>query len=174
MNEQDSMDLISKIAFIVEQFQRNCNDVTQNVSNFAAKTPGMVREEVQKQLNLISDEAAQQVHNGLNRPVATYEKYLSDSASRVQAASDSLAGRMERVEALLKFLIWKVAAVVVAILALATGGAIWISQYYINEIRDNQISADLLKAYNQADVTLCDGRLCAKVNKKYVPVELRR
>jgi hypothetical protein len=41
-------------------------------------------------------------------------------------------------------------------------------------IRDNQISADLLKVYNQADVVPCDGRLCAKVGKKYVPVDLRR
>jgi hypothetical protein len=57
------------------------------------------------------------------------------------------------------------------------GGAIWLSMYYTvyyaGIIRDNQISADLLKAYNQADVMLCDGRLCAKIGKKYLPVEPR-
>jgi antitoxin (DNA-binding transcriptional repressor) of toxin-antitoxin stability system len=37
--------------------------------------------------------------------------------------------------------------------------------HYASVIRDNQLSAELLRAYNGADVTLCDhGRLCANVD----------
>lgn len=47
-----------------------------------------------------------------------------------------------------------------------TVGGGWLSKHYYEEIRRNQLSADLLKAYNAADVTLCEGRLCANVDVK--------
>lgn len=50
------------------------------------------------------------------------------------------------------------------------------------EVERNRIEAALLRAYNEADVTLCDGRLCANVDerakrhgdrKQYRPVQPR-
>ena len=35
-----------------------------------------------------------------------------------------------------------------------------------DEVRRYQLSAELLKAYDAADVTLCDGKLCANVDPK--------
>ncbi|OWF62164.1 relaxation protein, partial [Xanthomonas vasicola pv. vasculorum] len=34
------------------------------------------------------------------------------------------------------------------------------------QIKDNQLRAELLRAYNAADVTLCNGQLCANVETK--------
>jgi hypothetical protein len=113
------------------------------------------------------------VARGLGQPLADCEQRLGKAADGARDATQVLAGAFQRVESLHRHLIWKVSAVVLAALALVLGGAIWLSGYYAGVIRDNQISAELLKAYNAADVTLCDGRLCARVGKKYVPVEPR-
>nr|MDO6953614.1 relaxation protein [Xanthomonas vasicola] len=38
--------------------------------------------------------------------------------------------------------------------------------HYRQQIKDNQLRAELLRAYNAADVTLCNGQLCANVETK--------
>jgi hypothetical protein len=38
--------------------------------------------------------------------------------------------------------------------------------HYADVIKQNQMSADLVTLYNHADVTICDGRLCANVDPK--------
>jgi hypothetical protein len=45
-------------------------------------------------------------------------------------------------------------------------GGIWLASHYYNVIRENQIDAALMQAYNRADVSLCQGRLCANVDAK--------
>jgi len=52
-----------------------------------------------------------------------------------------------------------------SVLLLLLGGG-WLLWQYRADIDHNRISAELLRAYNQADVTLCDGRLCANVDEK--------
>ncbi len=49
----------------------------------------------------------------------------------------------------------------VALLCGAVAGA-W---YFKGEIEQNQLQANLLRAYNQADVNLCGGQLCVRVDK---------
>jgi hypothetical protein len=165
--------LVQKMAIVIEQFQRNCQDLTQNMSQFAAKTPGVVRQSLQQQLESVTDEIATSVTRGLGQSLADCEQRLGKAADGARNATQVLTDAFGRVETQHRHLIWKVSAVVLAALALVLGGAIWLSVHYAEVIGDNQISADLLKAYNQADVTLCGDRLCAKVGKKYVPVELR-
>jgi hypothetical protein len=73
-------------------------------------------------------------------------------------------------------------ALALALALLLVGGA-WLSLHYTRVIRDNQLSAELLKAYNGADVILCgNGKLCANVdtrgarygdNRQYLPVRSR-
>lgn len=84
-----------------------------------------------------------------------------------EEASVKLAEQMEHARALHRALLWKVAGItggsVIALLA----GAIWLSSHYMAVIRQNQVSADLMRAFNAADVVLCgEGRLCASVNPK--------
>lgn len=64
----------------------------------------------------------------------------------------------------------------------ALGAGAWLSNHYYDEIRRNQISVELLRAYDAADVTLCGGKLCANVDmsakgvgnkRQYKPVRAR-
>ncbi|MGO4779888.1 relaxation protein, partial [Lysobacter sp. 2RAB21] len=103
------------------------------------------------------------VRDGIEQPVAAYEQRLHEAGGLLQSGSQALAMQLQRMERLHKQLVWKVAGITLGSLVLLLSGGAWLSKHYYDEIRRNQISADLLKAYNQADVTLCGGRLCAKL-----------
>lgn len=98
-------------------------------------------------------------------------------------ASHALAAQLHAARALYRHLLWKVVGVCLASLALVVLGGGWLSRHYYEEIRRHQVSAQLLQAYDAADVTLCDGRLCANIDPKgdrfgeddqYRPVRDRR
>jgi hypothetical protein len=69
-------------------------------------------------------------------------------------------------EQLHRMLIWKVIGVTAVCLFLLLGGGAWLAMHYADVIKQNQMSADLVNVYNQADVTICDGHLCANVDPK--------
>lgn len=73
---------------------------------------------------------------------------------------------------------WLVAGVLATMLlvVLLGGGLLW---HYRGVVADNQVEAELMRAINQADVSLCEGRLCARVDRTdkrfgdYVPISSR-
>jgi ElaB/YqjD/DUF883 family membrane-anchored ribosome-binding protein len=173
MTERDITVLLGKIAIMVEQFGRDCDRAQQDLRLCTQQAPQMLSQSLQEQLHGITDQATAGVRQGLARPLDECEQRLRQAGDRAREATQVLADQAQHIESLHRHLLWKVAGVVLGALVLVVGGAIWLSMYYAGVIRDNQISAELLKAYNQADVTLCEGRLCAKIGKKYLPVEPR-
>lgn len=115
----------------------------------------------------------------IEQPVIAYEQRLHDATQQLQEASKTLAMQLTRIEKVQKNLLWKVTGITLGSLLLLLTAGVWLSMHYYDEIRRNQVSASLLKAYNQADVTLCEERLCAKVVRQgkrygdYVLVEFR-
>ena len=180
MNEEKSMVLVSKIAVLVEQFDRRCEHTGRQLQQLTQQVPGMVRQSADEHLRRIPDEVMGSVRSGIERTVAAYEQRLREAGEQLQRASTALTTQLLRAETLHKQLIWKVAGITLGSLALLLAGGGWLSWHYYEKIRESQVSADLMRAYNQADVTLCDGRLCAKVSRRdrqrygeYVPVESR-
>jgi hypothetical protein len=172
-DERAALALVSNMGLMAEQFARDCQGVRHDMQQFARQTPGLVQQSVQAQLRFIPNEVTDRVHQGLDKPLADCEQRLREAGDRALKATQTLAEQWRRIESLHRHLVWKVAGIALGTLAVLLVGGIWLSTYYMGVIRDNQISADLLRAYNQADVTLCNGRLCARVGKKYVPVEPR-
>ena len=125
----------------------------------------------------------QQIDTALGKAMAGYEQRLRDSGQLLHSGAETVAAQMRKTESLSRHVAWKVLASAVAALALLLGGGIYLSMQYRQQIRDNRLQAELLRAYNQADVTLCGERLCANVDLKakgagpqgqYRPVQLRR
>lgn len=180
MNEEKSMVLVSKIAALVEQFDRRCEHTSGQLQQLAQQVPGMVRQSADAHLRRIPEEVMGSVRSGIERPVAAYEQRLREAGEQLHRASTALTTQVLRAETLHKHLVWKVVGITLGSLVLLLAGGGWLSWHYYEEIRKSQVSADLLRAYNQADVTLCDGRLCAKVGRRdrqrygdYVQVESR-
>lgn len=61
---------------------------------------------------------------------------------------------------------WQFVGVMGALAVVLVGGAVWLNMHYLGVIKDNKQSADMVRAINRADVTLCDGTLCARVDTK--------
>ncbi len=192
MDEQALNDLISKTAMLMEKFERNCSELdqrqqalAQQLGDLAQKLPLVVRQSADSSLQTLPEQVLGKVQSGLEQPVDQYEKRLKDAGTKVSEGSHALAQQIQRMERLHKHLVWKTAGVAIGSMLLLLVGGIWLSTHYYGIIRENQISADLLKAYNRADVTLCGkdlDQLCANIDresasyaakKQYVPIKPR-
>ncbi|MCC8554375.1 relaxation protein [Xanthomonas cerealis pv. cerealis] len=165
MNQSDTLALASNAAALMEQFERICADLNrqqrrlvQHLEQVTQSLPGLTVRSVQETLQRVPDALIRQVQNGLDEPVAGFEKRLQHAGSLISEGAQSLATqRMQRL------LLWKSAAVTLGSLLLLLAGGGWLLMQYRQDIRDNQLRAELLRAYNAADVTLCESRLCANI-----------
>lgn len=190
MDEQQLTALIGKTAALMEQFHRRCGDIDGRLQALAAEldrvtrqVPTIVRQSADGSLAALPELVIDKMGGGLERPVRDYQQRMRTAGTEIESAALRLSGQIGRLERLHRLLLWKTVGAVAASLALLLAGGAWLSLHYANVIRDNQLSAELLRAYNGADVTLCDhGRLCAKVDTsagrygdrgQYVPVAPR-
>lgn len=169
--------IASRAAQLMEAFERRCaqieqrqNEVTHNLQRMQGLLPDIVRKSVDEQLRRLSDAVIRQVQGGLDRPVEAYGQRVREAGTLLQQETGALSRRIDAMDRMHRWLMWKILAVTFGCLVLLGLGGGWLVWKYRGEIHDYRIEADLLRAYNQADVNLCDGRLCARVEtptKKY-------
>ncbi len=126
--------------------------------------PGVVARSAQETLQRVPDTLIRHVQTGIDQPVAGFEKRLQQAGSAIAEGAHALAAQLNRIERVQRSLLWKSAAVTLGSLLLLLAGGGWLLVQYRHDIQDNQLRAELLRAYNAADVTLCAGRLCANVD----------
>ncbi|MDM0091090.1 MULTISPECIES: hypothetical protein [unclassified Variovorax] len=179
MNDQTLLALASKMSALVEKFERQCEQSGTELRRLSQQVPAVVRQAADDQWRGVPEAVLADVRRGIEGPLADHERRLREAGEQVHQASVALSAQLRRAEALHRHLVWKVAGITLGSLVLMLGGGSWLSRHYYDEIRKNQVSATLLKAYNEADVTLCDGRLCVKTDKSakphgdYLPVKPR-
>lgn len=61
---------------------------------------------------------------------------------------------------------WQFVGAMGALVLILVGGAVGVNYHYLGVIQDNKQSAELVRAINRADVTLCGDVLCARVDGK--------
>ncbi|MEA9566824.1 MULTISPECIES: relaxation protein [unclassified Xanthomonas] len=173
MNAQDPLALVSKAASLMEQFERRCieleqqqNRLAQQLEQVAQSLPGVMTRSAEQTLQRVPDTLIRSMQQGMEQPVAGFEKRLQQAGNLIGEGAHSLSDQLKRIERGQRVLLWKGVAVVIGSLLLLLAGGGWLLTQYRDEIRHNQLRAELLRAYNAADVTLCDGRLCANVETK--------
>ena len=162
--------LISKTAVLMEQFDRRCGDIEQRLrmhsnelERLSQKVPAIVRQSADGSLHILAGLVMDKLGDSLDRPVQDYRQRLQQAGNEIEAAVRGLAGEVARLQRWHRLLLWKAIGAVSCCLLLLLAGGAWLSLHYTQVIRHNQLSAELLQAYNRADVTLCEGRLCAHV-----------
>lgn len=181
--------LISKTAVLMEQFDRRCGEIEQRLrthsgelERLSQQVPAIVRQSADGSLHALPGLVMDRLGGGLERPVQDYQQRLQRASGELETAALKLGGQIERLQRLHRLLLWKAVAAVSVCLALLLAGGAWLSLHYAGVIEQSRLSANLLQAYNRADVTLCDGQLCAHVDAKgkrygergqYVPVAPR-
>lgn len=174
MQEDDLAVLISKTAALMEQFERRCTaidrrllDTSKALQELTQDLPTVFRQAADGSLQTLPGQVLKRVQDGLAQPVADYQKRLDQAGRDVGSVSHALALQIKRMDSLQQLLLWKVVGVTATCLVLLLAGGIWLSMHYTKVIEDNQITADLMRAFNRADVVLCEkNQLCANVDTK--------
>lgn len=177
---QDALhDLLAKMAVLVAQFDRHCAQSREALQTSARQIPEQVRASTDQQMARLHTALSAQVGNAIERPVARCTQQLDASSAQLQRASDALAAQAQRAGRVHRGVLRKsTGAAGVALLAVLIAGAA-LTRYYAGEVQRQRVSADLLRAYNAADVRLCGERLCvrpeadADAQGGYVPAALR-
>jgi len=180
---------VIKTAALMEQFQRSCEGIDQRllslgdqVQDAAQQLPLAAQQAAASALKTLPDQVMRSMHDKLQQPVQNYQQALDQAGGEIRESTHALAQQIERMEHLHRMLIWKTLGAAVISLLLLLAGGVWLAMHYASVIRENQISADLLKAYNSADVVPCGNRLCASVdlkgqrygnNGEYLPIRSR-
>ena len=189
MDKYELTALISQTAQLMEQFERRCDrtdetlqGLIREMQSLTRQLPQVVQQSANASLQALPPQLIQMVRGGLEQAAAGYQERLRASAGEVGSSTQTMAREINRMERLHRHLVWKTVGVTAICLLLLLGGGVWLSMHYTKIIRDNQLSAQLMQAYNRADVTLCDGKLCANVDAKsprygsrrqYIPVKPR-
>jgi len=174
MNEKELGELISKTAVLMEQYQRMCAQMEQQQKQMAAvleglaqEIPAMLGDSVQSALQPLASDASQSVRSALQEPLKQHEHQMGRATRELSGSAQSLADELQLYRWMSRGVLWKAAATVVASLGILVAGAAWLGGHYRQQISQNQLEAELLQAYNRADVVLCGkGRLCANVDTR--------
>lgn len=171
MQQDDQMQMAVRIAKFLEQIGRQSQETnrinletSQQLERVVNAAPDILRRSVDATLGKITDGVVGVAGQGLNGPMDQFNRQMIESGNRLTGLSHSLSSVVREQQALVNKLLIAVVSVATVMVLTAVGG-VWLGLKYKDEIRENQISADLLKAYDQADVQLCDGGLCARVDK---------
>lgn len=189
MDQNDLTALISQTAQLMEQFERRCDHLgermqglMQDMQGLTTQLPLIVGQSADASMRMLPGRVVQEAREGLEQVARNYQQRLHASGEEVSGATLALATRIRQLEQLHRHLLWKTVGATVCCLVLLLAGGVWLSMHYRKVIAQNQLSAQLMKAYNEADVNLCDGRLCANIDTKagrfgehrqYVPVMAR-
>ncbi|HEV7123525.1 MAG TPA: relaxation protein [Rhodanobacter sp.] len=191
MQQDELTALIDKTATLMAQYQRRgaaiearLQTLSDALHGLTQQLPVALKTSAAGVLQTLPAEMRSVMRDGLGQSISDYRQRLDVAAHDVEKASQALLGQLGSLQRLHRQLIWKTMGAVALALTLLLAGGAWLSLQYTRVIRDNQISADLLKAYNGADVTLCrsGGTLCANVDphaarygerRQYLPVKSR-
>lgn len=174
MQQDELTALIDKTATLMAQYERRGAAIDARLQALAdalrsltQQLPLVVKTSADDVLQALPHEMGTMMRAGLGQSMDDYRQRMDAAGRDVATASQSLAAQLNGLQRLHRQLIWKTVGVVVFALALLLAGGAWLSVHYTGVIRDNQLSAELLKAYNGADVTLCgNARLCANVETR--------
>ncbi len=190
MDQDELATLISQTAALMEQFQRRTETadqrlvaLTEQLARVTQQLPSVIKQSADEMLVTLPDQVLSMSQVGLAQSLTEYQVRWRAGTDDITGASKALSVQIAKLAGLHRNLIWKTVAAISASILMLLAGAAWLASHYMTVIEDNQISAELMKAYNRADVTLCgDGRLCANVDTKgkrygenlqYLPVSAR-
>lgn len=167
--------LIDKTATLMVQYERRGAQVEERLQRLGEALQGLTRQlptvvkgSTAELLQTLPAEITSTVRAGLEHPLDDWRSSLQAVEAETEKAAKVLAQQIDGLRKLHRLLIWKTLGAVAITLTLLLAGGAWLSLHYAAVIREDQLSANLLKAYNRADVVLCgDGQLCANVDIRH-------
>lgn len=189
MQQDELAALIDKTATLMIQYERRSQHIDtrlqalgENLQGLLQQLPTAVKTSTQDVLRTLPGEMTNKMRDGMDQAMDDYRQSLGVAGTEVERSSRMLAAQIEQLQRLHRQLIWKTTGAAVLALTLLLGGGGWLSTHYLRVIRENQLTADQMKAYNAADLILCGATLCANVEargprygdrRQYWPIKAR-
>lgn len=117
-------------------------------------------------LQSLRGQAREVVQAGVGDAAAGYRERLGALTADAARASGELRACADALRRQRRLWGWTAPLALLAGSVLAVGAATYAVLHAQAEVERHRIEASLLRAYNAADVTLCDGRLCANVDPR--------
>lgn len=174
MHKSELDELVKSTALLMERYQHLCKQMGQQQAQQAGainavvkSLPGQLRSSIDATLAGASREGADAMKQTMQAAVNDYEQRLAASGESLGRNVSTLVTEIERLRRASRGVLLKSLGLVVAATVLLVAGTIWLGGRYRAEIERNQIQAELLRAYNRADVVLCGKeQLCANVDMR--------
>lgn len=165
--------LVIKLAAVAERLDQRSQSAVQQVEQAAAmldqrahrlgSSSADFTREVSQALQRQSGEF---LGRGLGDSIAEFKSQLTACARAASAAAQTLESERQALSRERRTWLWLGSGALLVASMLATVSAFHAVVTSRKEVERNQIAAGLLRAYDQADVTLCGQRLCANVDDR--------
>jgi hypothetical protein len=168
---EDLKQLVLKLAAIAQRLDARSDNAVMRVERSAdalaiSATALHADSErfTQHVLQAIAAQAGALLERGVGQAVDRCNARLQGTADAAASVTRDLDQQRQALQRERRGLVWRAATALIAGSAIAIAGCAYWGMKSRDEVAANRIEAALLRAYNQADVTLCaGGRLCAKV-----------
>jgi hypothetical protein len=189
MDSDDLKELIVTLAAVADRLDQRSESAVQRVERTGAtlhqsadrlgsNTQAFARDVLQA----IEKHSGEAIARGTGQAVEQCNAQLRNAAQTATASARELDQMRDAMRRERRTWVWLVSGALIVGSMLSVGAAGYAVTTSKRQVERNRIEADLLRAYNAADVTLCGGKLCANVDisgarsgdqKQYRPVKPR-
>jgi hypothetical protein len=170
--------LIERLSRMSESMDARHRHAADQQERTVQALPGVLRQAADQTLGRMAADGARVLRTGLNEPLADVAQRAADHQRLMLESTDAMIQTQRKLVTFVNKAIWLVVGVLAILLpVVAVGG--YLGWHYKQVVARHQIEAELLQAYNQADVRLCGNQLCARVDRsekrygEYHPVKSR-
>ena len=110
----------------------------------------------------LREQVAQQVADGRQDSMQEFQQQLEDLKKQMLDFSQFAAMIKKDLNKVSHSILMKIGVLSSVALVAVIGSALWLVFYYKGIIRENKLSAEAVQLYSQADVKLCQDKLCVK------------
>lgn len=171
IEKEELNELLVKTAALMSVFQQECQRITSELGGTNQGFNRQIKDSLSEQRSDLNKTVVATVDSNLKQSLDNYQQSLKKAGVSLNQYTQKFDQELSQILKKNKNLVWVAWLVTFFSLILLLVGGGWLIVQYKEKIETNQVSADLMKAYNQADVSLCDGRLCVKLEnitpKKY-------
>ena len=110
----------------------------------------------------LREQVAQQVADGSQDSIREFQQQLEDLKKQMLDFSQFVVLIKKDLNKVSHSILMKIGVLSSVALVAVIGSALWLVFYYKGIIRENKLSAEAVQLYSQADVKLCQDKLCVK------------
>lgn len=147
--------------FAVRRVEQAGASLDQSAGRLGSSASTFAREA----LGAIDKQSGEVIARGLGREIADCVAHLQRTKREASASAHEFEQMRTALRRERRTWVWLGLGALLTGTVLAIAAAGYAVKTSRDELRSNAIEATLLRAYNEADVSLCDGRLCANIDQ---------